>query len=179
MADDSINPIKDGAGQPDAEGGAEEVSFSDAQQEKINEIISKRLAERDAKHSKELDDLNRKHKRDLEMSKLDEESRLKAEQEEATKALLKRAEDAEHKLSVARTSEALAKVGLPTELAETLMGADADATQANIDRVVKAAKGMADQMYAQRVGSSGAPRAPGGESVPGEMAELRSIMGLK
>ena len=177
MADSNIIP-DDSKGQPDA-GGAEEVSFSDAQQEKINEIISKRLAERDAKHSKELDDLNRKHQRDLEMSKLDEESRLKAEQEEATKALLKRAEDAEHKLNIARTSQALAEVGLDTALAETLMGADADATKANIDAVVKAAKGMADRMYAERVGSNGAPRAPGGDGASDGLAELRAAMGLK
>lgn len=177
MTDSDINIPEDSTGQPDA--GAEEVSFSDAQQEKINEIISKRLAERDAKHSKELDDLNRKHKRDLEMSKLDEESRLKAEQEEATKALLKRAEDAEHQLNIARTSEALAKAGLDTSLAETLMGADADATQANIDAVVKAAKGMADRMYAERVGSTGAPRAPSGEGHPSDVEALRAAMGLQ
>ncbi len=177
MTDSNIEP-KDG-GQPAPIEQTDETAFSDAQQEKLNEIISKRLAERDAKHQREMDALAQKHKRELEMSKLDEESRLKAEQEEATKALLKRAEDAEHKLNIARTSEALAKVGLDTSLAETLMGADADATQANIDAVVKAAKGMADRMYAERVGSSGAPRAPGGEGIPSDLAELRAAMGLK
>lgn len=156
----------------------EEASFSDAQQAKLNEIISKRLAERDAKHQKEMDDLNRKHQRELEVSKLDEESRLKAEAEDATKALLKRAEDAEHLLRISKAEAELARVGLDTSLAETLIGADDNATKVNIDAVVKASKALADKMYAERVGSPGAPRAPvdGGDA---DLASIRASMGLK
>ncbi len=175
MTDES-NDTKGHDAEPTEQTG--ETEFSEAQQAKLNEIISKRLAERDAKHQKEMDALTQKHKRELEVSKLDEESRLKAEAEDATKALLKRAEDAERQLRITRAEAELARVGLDTSLAETLMGADDNATKVNIDAVVKASKAMADRMYAERVGSPGAPRAPaeGGDS---DLASIRASMGLK
>lgn len=168
----------DTTGQGGEQAEPTETEFSEAQQAKLNEIISKRLAERDAKHQREMDALNKKHARDLEMSKLDEESRLKAEQEDATKALLKRAEDAERLLRISKAEAELARVGLDTSLAETLLGADDNATRINIDTVVKASKAMADRMYAERVGSPGAPKAPaeGGDS---DLASIRAAMGLR
>jgi len=173
VADDKIEHEDQGAG------AGEDVSFSDAQQEKINEIISKRLAERDAKHAKDMEALNAKHKRDLEMSKLDEESRLKAEQEEQTKQLIQRAESAEHALRVARAEGELAKAGLDTSLAETIMGDNDDAMTANIANLTKAAKAMADRMYAERVGASGAPKAPeGSDGSSGLEARMRTAAGL-
>lgn len=158
--------------------GGESEAFSESQQAKLNDIISKRLAERDAKHQKEMDALNEKHARELARSKLDEESRLKAEQEDATKALLKRAEDAERMLRISKAEAELARVGLDASLAETLLGADDNATKVNIDAVVRASKAMADKMYAERVGSPGAPRAPS-EGGDADIAELRAAMGLK
>lgn len=168
----------DTTGQDREQAEPTETEFSEAQQAKLNEIISKRLAERDAKHQKEMDALNKKHARDLEMSKLDEESRLKAEAEDATKALLKRAEDAERLLRISKAEAELARVGLDTSLAETLMGADDNATKVNIDAVVKASKAMADKMYAERVGSPGAPKAPA-EGGDADLASIRAAMGLK
>lgn len=173
MADDKIEHEDQGAG------AGEDVSFSDAQQEKINEIISKRLAERDAKHAKDLETLNAKHKRDLEMSKLDEESRLKAEMEDQLKQSTQRAEAAEHKLRIASAERELAKAGLDTSLAETIMGEDDDAMKANIEALSKTAKAMADRMYAERVGASGAPKAPeGSDGSSGLEARMRTAAGL-
>lgn len=166
-------------GQPTPEQDKTEVTFSDAQQEKLNEIISKRLAERDAKHAEELRGIEAKHQREMELSKMDEESRHKAEEEEKTKELTKRAEAAEHMLRVATTERELAKVGLDSSLAETLMGKDDKETVANIDAVVKAAKAMADKMYAERVGSSGAPKAPSGATGSSDLrSQMRRAAGL-
>jgi len=161
------------------EAPSEKITFSDAQQEKINAIISERLAERDAKHAQEMDSLEKRHKRDLEMSRMDDESRHKAEEEEKTKALLQRAETAEHALRVAKAERRLAEADLDPSLAETVMGADDDVMAKNIDALVKASKALADRMYAERVGSAGAPRAPAGPDGPSDLKHLREIMGLK
>lgn len=171
MSDD----IKD---KPPVEDAGDKVAFSEAQQEKLNEIISKRLAERDATHAKEIADLNARHKRDMELSKLDEETRRKAEDEERTKALTQRAETAEHALRVAKAESALAKAGLDPSLAETVMGVDDKTLTANIDALTAAAKAMADKMYAERVGSPGAPRAPEAQGAD-ELNVIRQAMGLK
>lgn len=172
MAEDNDTIIKETEGQP------EKVTFTEAQQGKIDEIISKRLAERDAKHAKEMEDLNRKHQRDLEMSKLDEETRRKAEEEEKTKDLVARAEKAERALRIVKAESELAKAGLDTSLAETVMGADDDAMAANIEALTKASKALADRMYAERVGSPGAPRAPEGSPDSDDIKHIRQVMGL-
>lgn len=170
MAEEQIDTSK---GQPEAPEEKGKVIFSDEQQAKLDEIISKRIAERDAKHQRDIDELTKKHQREMELSKMDEETRHKAEEEERIKAITARAETAEHQLRVARASEMLAKVGLDTALAETLMGADDETTTANINVVVKASKALADRMYAERVGSPGAPRAPTGSSEGSAELEAR------
>lgn len=171
--------MADESNQTTQEAQGEKITFSDAQQEKINAIISERLAERDAKHAQEMDSLEKRHKRDLEMSKLDDESRHKAEMEEQNKALRERAETAEHALRVAEAKRRLAEADLDSSLAETVMGADDDAMAKNIDALVKASKALADRMYAERVGSAGAPRAPDGTAGPSDLKHIRELMGLK
>jgi len=161
---DEQNDTKE-SGQTDTP-KTEDVVFSAEQQAKLNDIISKRLAERDAQHQKEMTELGKKHQRELEKSKMDESTRHKAEEEDRIKAITERAENAERQLRIAKASEELVKAGLDTTLAETLMGADDEMTKANIAAVAKAAEARAKQMYAERVGSSGAPKAPtsGGSS---------------
>lgn len=160
-------------------GADDSVEFTEAQQEKLNEIISKRLAERDAKHAKDIEALDAKHKRELEKSKLDEESRLKADMEDQLKQSNQRAEAAERALRIAEAKGELAKAGLDSSLAETIMGADDDAMKANIEALSKAAKALADKLYAERVGSSGAPKAPEGSDGPSDLrARMREAAGL-
>lgn len=176
MAEEHIDTNDGQSKAPDEKG---KVIFSDEQQAKLDEIISKRIAERDAKHQKDIDELTKKHQREMELSKMDEQTRLKAEEEERIKAITARAETAEHQLRVAKASEMLATVGLDTALAETLMGADDETTKANVDAVVKASKALADRMYAERVGSPGAPKAPTGSDGPSDLeARMRKAAGL-
>lgn len=155
-----------------------EVTFSDAQQEKLNEIISTRLAERDAKHQRELDAIEKKHQKEMEMSKMDEETRHRAEEAEKLKEFEQRAQEAERKLRISDARTELAKVGLDESLAETLMGETEEQTTANIGAVMKAAKAMADKMYAERVGSTGSPRAPESAGTSDLMSKMRLAAGL-
>ncbi len=173
MADDKEEPK-----QP--EQTETKITFTDEQQAAINEIISKRLAEKDAKFEKEREETAKRHKRELEMAKLDEDTRRKEEEKERLDGLTKRAEEAERKLRVATAERELAKVGLDPSLAETVMGADDDAMAANIAAITKASKAQADRMYADRVGAAGAPRAPTeGDSGLDLTNRVRAAAGLK
>lgn len=171
MADESISA--------ETQETADKPAFSEEQQAFINEIFSKRISEVNTKHAKELKDLETKHAKDLQMAKMDEESRLKAEQEETTRVLTERAETAERQLRVAQVERELAKVGLDSALAETLLGKDEEQTSTNIRAVVKAAETMAKRMYAERVGSEGAPKAPTGKDRSVDLrAKMRAAAGL-
>ncbi|MDY5678825.1 MAG: DUF4355 domain-containing protein [Candidatus Methanomethylophilaceae archaeon] len=157
----------------------EKPVFSEEQQSIINEIISKRISEVNAKHAGEIKDLEAKHRKDLELAKMDEESRHKAEEEEKTRALTQRAEAAERQLMVTKVERELAKVGLDSTLAETLLGKDENQTSENIKAVVKAAEALAKKMYAERVGTEGAPKAPTGKDGTVDLrAKMRAAAGL-
>lgn len=159
------------------EGQPVQVEFTEEQQAMINEIISKRLAEKSAKFDAEKRDIEDRHKRELEKVRMDDESRRQADIQDQIDALTKRAEAAERQNRVIAAERECVKAGLDPELAETLMGADDKAMAKNIEAVVKAAKALADRQFAERVGTTGAPRAPEGSSDTDE-AELRRIMGL-
>ena len=157
----------------------EKPVFSEQQQSIINEIISKRISEVNAKHAGEIKDREAKHRKDLELAKMDEESRHKAEEEEKTRALTQRAEAAERQLMVTKVERELAKVGLDSTLAETLLGKDEGQTSENIRAVVKAAEALAKKMYAERVGTEGAPKAPTGKDGAVDLrAKMRAAAGL-
>lgn len=159
------------------EGQPAQVEFTAEQQEMINDIISKRLAEKSAKFESEKKDIEDRHKRELDRVRMDDESRRQAEVQDQIDALTKRAEAAERQNRVIVAERECVKAGLDPELAETLMGADDKAMERNIAAVVKAAKALSDKQYAERVGTMGAPRAPEGSS-DSDDAELRRIMGL-
>lgn len=172
MADEPKGDVKAPETEP------EEVVFSEAQQRKIDEIISGRVSEIRVKAAQERKEMEDRHRREMERSKMDEETRLKEESKEREESLVRRAEEAERKLRVATAERELAKAGLDPVLAETLMGADDDQMAKNIAAVVRAAQSRADQIYAERVGTPGAPRAPSqGEAE--DVAHLREVMGLR
>ena len=174
MADES-NPEQQGGS------GSEKVTFTPEQQKFIDEIFSKRIGEVNAKHEAELRQLEERHKGEIAKSKMDEETRLKAEEEERIADLTKRAEDAERRLRVASAESELAKAGLPTELAETIMGADDAQMMKNVAALSKVATERANSLFAERVGSSGAPDAPKNQMGATEelYQKVRAAAGLK
>ena len=143
----------------------EKVTFSQEQQKFIDEIFSKRFGEVSAKHETELKQMEERYKNELEKSRMDDEERIKAEEAERIQDLTKRAEDAERRLRVAFAEKELAKAGLPTELAETIMGADDAQMMKNVAALSKVATERANALYAERV-SSGAPDAPRNQVEP-------------
>lgn len=154
----------------------EEVTFTEDQQRFIDEIISKRLGGVKAKHDAEVKALREQHQKELKRATMAEEERLKAEAEDQLNALKQRAEDAERGLRLATTQRAAVEAGLPSELAEMLMGTDDEATQRNIATVRKAIDERASALYAERVGK-GTPKAP--DHAPSDWtSDLRSVMGL-
>ena len=160
----------------------EKVTFSQEQQKFIDEIFSKRFGEVSAKHEAEIKELEERYKTELKKSRMDEEERIKAEEEERIKDLTRRAEDAERRLRIASAEKELAKAGLPTELAETIMGADDDQMMRNVTALSKVATERANTLFAERVGSAGAPDAPRNDLVdPREelYQKVRAAAGLK
>ncbi len=154
----------------------QEVSFTEDQQRFLDEIISKRIGEVKAKHDSEVRTLREQHRKELQRATMAEEERLKAEKEDELNALKQRAEDAERGLRLANCQRAAVEAGLPPELAETLMGADDEATKRNIAAVRKAVDERASALYAERVGK-GTPTAP--DHAPSDWtSDLRSVMGL-
>ncbi len=154
----------------------QEVTFTEDQQRLIDEIISKRLGGVKAKHDAEVKALREQHQKELKRATMAEEERLKAEAEDQLNALKQRAEDAERGLRLATTQRAAVEAGLPSELAEMLMGKDDEATQRNIATVRKAIDERASALYAERVGK-GTPKAP--DHAPSDWtSDLRSVMGL-
>ena len=156
------------------------VVFTEEQQAFIDERFSKRYAEIKAKHETEIKELNAKHRKELERSKMDEADRIKAEESERMDELTKRAEEAERKLRIAETEKELAKAGLPTELASTILGATDEDTRTAIAALDRAVKERANTLYAERVGTSGAPQAPAGgdPKLISMQATLRAAAGL-
>ncbi|MBP3386603.1 MAG: DUF4355 domain-containing protein [Candidatus Methanomethylophilaceae archaeon] len=157
---------------------SKEVTFTAEQQAKIDEIVSSRINAINAKHENALKDLEKKHQKEIERSKMDEADRLKAEADEQMASYKKRAEDAELKVRIGTTERELAKVGLDTSLARTLMGETDEETMSNIKSIEKVAREWANKMYADMVGK-GAPPAPTGTDGGSEMLSImRKAAGL-
>ncbi|MBP5203982.1 MAG: DUF4355 domain-containing protein, partial [Candidatus Methanomethylophilaceae archaeon] len=154
----------------------QQVTFTEDQQRALDEIIGKRIGEVRAKHEAEVRALKESHAKALQRAQMDEEARLKAEQEDAIQYLTRRVEDAERGLRLATAQRAVVEAGLPAEIAGTLMGADDEATARNIAAVRKAVDERASALYAERV-AKGVPRAPA-QGAAGWETELRSAMGL-
>lgn len=167
MADDTI----------DTPESKTEVTFTAEQQAKIDEIVSSRINAINAKHETALKDLEKKHQKEIERSKMDEADRLKAEADEQMAAFKKRAEDAELQVRIGTTERELAKVGLDTALAKTLMGETDEETMSNIKAIERVAREWANTMYAEKVGK-GAPQAPAGETSGDVLSMMRKAAGL-
>lgn len=156
------------------------IVFSEEQQAFIDEVFSRRIGEIKSKHDAEIRELNSRHKKELEKSKMDEADRLKAEEAERLDELTKRAEDAERRLRIAEAEKELAKAGLPTELASTILGETDDDTRSAIAALDRVATERAKALYAERVGTSGAPQAPATPDASADLrASLRKAAGLK
>lgn len=159
----------------------EKVTFSPEQQKFIDDIFSKRIGEVNAKHDAEIKEIEKRHQSEIEKSRMDEQTRLKVEEQERIDGLTKRAEEAERKLRITSAEKELAQAGLPTELAEVIMGADNAQMMKNVAALNKVAIERANALYAEKVGSSGAPAAPNG--APSENGSLyqraRAAAGLK
>lgn len=159
----------------------EKVTFTPEQQKFIDDIFSKRIGEVKSKHDEEIKELEKKHKGELEKSRMDEQTRLKVEEQERIDGLTKRAEEAERKLRITSAEKELAQAGLPIELAETIMGIDDAQMMKNVASLNKVVTERANAIYAEKVGSAGAPAAPVGE--PSQRSDLysraRAAAGLK
>lgn len=174
MADES--KLEQQAGAP------EKVTFTQEQQKFIDEIFSKRIGEVNSKHEAELKNLEERYKGEIEKSRMDEQTRLKVEEEERIAGLTKRAEEAERKLRIASAEKELAQAGLPVELAETIMGLDDAQMMKNVSALNKVVTERANAIYAEKVGSAGAPDAPDkNRTNPSEdlFQRMRAAAGLK
>lgn len=168
------------ADTPETEQTGDKVTFSPEQQKFIDDIFSKRIGEVKAKHDAELKELENRYKGEIEKSRMDEQTRLKAEEQERMDALTKRAETAERALRIASAEKELAKAGLPTELAETIMGADNDQMAKNVEALDRVVKERANALYAERVGATSAPEAPKAPDATSDLyQQMRAAAGLR
>lgn len=113
---------------------ADEKKFS---QRDLDELISKRLKEQEARHARDADKKAKQDEEAKRIAALEGEERLKAEWSAKLKAKEEELNEANRNLALSRTEAKLSSAGLPSELASSVIGKDDDETDANIARLSK------------------------------------------
>lgn len=151
-------------------------------QDEVNRIVEKEKARVKAQYERAEAERIAAAEEQQRLEALKGEEKLKEKHRLEKEKLEKELSMARHGLAVANARSKLSSMGLDPEFAENLIGADDDATDANIDRFNK----MVEALVTKKVQGNlqrGAPPDPeaGGRPSPdaAELQALRSIVGLK
>ena len=110
-----------------------EVKFT---QEDLNKLLQDRLATEKAKHQKELDDLKAQMTRDAELSKMNEQERIKAELEDYKAKFQKSQDEIALNLQTEQTRGLLKEANLSNDFLKfVLVPKDENQTKANIQNL--------------------------------------------
>lgn len=146
----------------------------------VNEMISSRVNELNAKWEKEIAKLNKAQAEAERIASLQGEERVKAEYEAKLKETSDSLAQARHELAVSKAQAKLTARGLPPELADNVLGADDKETDSKIDLL---AKTVSDQVAKQVSANLSHGTPPQGGSPPSEKdaiaARLDRVMGMK
>lgn len=121
------------------------VSFTDEQQQAIDQMMAERIAKERSRTEKQIDQIRSQAEQDKqdavkkaqERAKMSAEERAKAEQQDREKAYQDKQDRLNQQLREVETKNMLIDKGISLDMLPLLMGADDDATQTNIDRLNK------------------------------------------
>lgn len=138
------NTGQDDQGQQGQEQGSS-ITFTDEQQAAINKLIAEQTAKERTKAEQRLQDYQQKAEKEKqdaiktaqERAKMSADERAKAEQADRQKQFEERQKQLDQQLREVQTKNLLIDKGISLDMLPLLMGADDDATQANIDRLNK------------------------------------------
>ena len=127
------------------QGQGAKVSFTDEQQQAIDQMMAERIAKERSRTEKQIDQIRSQAEQDKqdavkkaqERAKMSAEERAKAEQQDREKAYQDKQDRLNQQLREVETKNMLIDKGISLDMLPLLMGADDDATQTNIDRLNK------------------------------------------
>lgn len=137
--------VDQGNNDNEQQGQSAEVSFTDEQQQAINQMMAERIAKERSRTEKQIDQIRSQAEQDKqnavqkaqERAKMSAEERAKAEQQDREKAYQDKQDRLNQQLREVETKNMLIDKGISLDMLPLLMGADDDATQTNIDRLNK------------------------------------------
>ena len=158
-------PVEDKSAQPETDPVKDELAEKMFTQDEVNSIIDKRLARERAKFDEQLKTKVNEAER---LAKLSEEERKKEElkiQQEQFNAQIKEFEQMKREFERAQllneTQRQLSERDLPIDVAEMLLGVDADTTKDNIDKFeAKWSESLQKAVNNKLNNSSVSPRTP-------------------
>lgn len=126
-------------------GQGAKVSFTDEQQQAIDQMMAERIAKERSRTEKQINQIRSQAEQDKqdavkkaqERAKMSAEERAKAEQQDREKAYQDKQDRLNQQLREVETKNMLIDKGISLDMLPLLMGADDDATQTNIDRLNK------------------------------------------
>lgn len=126
-------------------GQGAKVSFTDEQQQAIDQMMAERIAKERSRTEKRIDQIRSQAEQDKQdavkkaqdRAKMSAEERAKAEQQDREKAYQDKQDRLNQQLREVETKNMLIDKGISLDMLPLLMGADDDATQTNIDRLNK------------------------------------------
>lgn len=131
----------------------QEITFSDEQQAKINELIAGKIAKERAKEKTKLDELNKQHELDVqeavkkaqERAKMTAEQRAEAERKERDEEFKQQMADLKKERRELQTKSLLIDKGLPSDLLPLVMGVDDEDTSERLSKLEKYVNGRIEE----------------------------------